>query len=836
METPSACRFRTLVLLAVLCVLAVHAAVRLAGPRPEELATDAALDARCRLRHWLAAASSRPAERLPGIPEEICLVGIDDQTLQRFGKFGSGAWAVREPFCQLLPVLDLYRPSTAGFDILFRPAAEQGAATGAAGNAPTADSVREAVQRLLDPAGGAPAARDLAELTRFAANQAESNLAAGFLYLGHPPPGRPEPGIPVTCAYDLRWPEPGAEVPPFSAADIVGSAPGAKDEKDGDVIPYLTELAIPAPNVRNVPDGYRYAVNATLPSKSIRDAVQHGFINVPRDSDGILRRMPLVLGVTWRNPATGRVRHEFVPSLPLLCVMAHWGLKPADVRVEFGDAVILNRRPPMRELRIPVDEQGRLYLNYAGRASDYPNVSMLHLLAAGRHELAARQGRLALTPEQKSVCRNISSQVRGRICLVGLTATGSTDIGPCPVDANTPYVHVHLTAVGNILSGCFLRPPGEALTLGALGALAFLSLLLFRQGGVTRLAVVTAGVLLAYEALAFGLLWLDAALLPFVAPVLLMTLLFLGVFALRHRVEIQGRKRIRAMFSTMVSPEVLRFMEEHPEKFSVAGVRADATVQFSDIAGFTAISEKEPPERVTAMLNEYFDAMTGIIMAEGGYVDKFEGDAIMAAWGVPYPSPDHAAAACRAMLRQREAVARLRPEFRQRFGVDLAVRFGVNSGSVIAGNMGSRRRFQYTVMGDAVNHAARLEPANKDYGTCILIGETTRAQIGDAFVTRLLDKVVLAGKTRPSCVYELVAEAGASEVSRERAEFIRLYEEGLLQYWKKNWGGAEARLRKALDIIPEDPAALEILRRIAVFRAAPPPEGWHGEHVRTGKG
>lgn len=834
METPSACRFRTLVLLAVLCVLMVHAAGRLTGPRPEELATDAAQDARCRLRHWLADASGRPTGRLPGIPEDLCLVGIDDQTLLRFGKFGSGAWAVREPFCQLLPVLDLHRPSAVGFDILFRPAAEQGAAAGTAETAPTPESVRQAVGRLLEPAGGAPAARDLAELTRFAANQAEANLADGFLYLAHPPPGKPEPGIPVVCAFDLRWPEPGAGVAPFSAADIVGNAPGAKSEKDGDTIPYLQELAIPAPNVRNIPDGYRYAVNATLPSKSIRDAVQHGFINVPRDSDGIIRRIPLVLGVTWKNPATGRVRHEFLPSLPLLCVMAHWGLKPADVQVAFGDAVILNRRPPLRELRIPVDGQGRLYLNYAGRAADYPNVSMLHLLAAGRHELAAREGRITLTPEQKSVCRNMAAMIRKRICLVGLTATGSTDIGPCPVDANTPYVHIHLTAAGNILSGRFLRPPGEALTLSVLGVLALVSLLLFRQGGVLRLAVVTAGVLLGYEALAFYLLWTDAALLPFTAPVLLMVLLFLGVFVLRHRLEIQGRKRVRAMFSTMVSPEVLRFMEEHPESFSVAGTRAEATIQFSDIAGFTAISEQQSPEQVTVMLNEYFDAMAGIIMAEGGYVDKFEGDAIMAAWGVPYAAAGHAAAACRAALRQRDAVARLRPEFRSRFGIDLAVRFGLNSGSVIAGNMGSRRRFQYTVMGDAVNQAARLEPANKDYGTSILIGETTRAQIGEAFVTRLLDKVVLAGKTRPACIYELIAEAGA-DLPRERREFISLYEEALLQHWKKNWGAAEARLRKALELMPEEPSAKELLRRIAAFRAVPPPEGWHGEHVRAGK-
>ncbi len=822
MENALAFRFPTLILLVVFSLLATLGLCRLLGEHPEELATDARLAARYRVRQWAAHLHPTPG-RIPAVSDGVCLVGIDDQTLLHFGKFGSGSWAVREPFCQLLPVLGFYQPSAVGFDILFRPAGELDE-RGVPRQPPSPESVRKAAGHLLDPES-TPTARDLLELTRFASHQAESFFAAQLLFLSQPPPGQKTPGVPVVCAFDFQGGGLSGDGRSFSRADILGSDPDSRDERAGETVPCLLDTAIPGRNLHGVPADYVYATGATLPSSAIRDAVRHGFINVPRDGDGIIRRIPLVMGFSWTNPATGRVRREFVPSLPLLCVLDHWGLKPADIEVTFGDAVVLKRPPPHRELRIPIDGQGRMYLNYAGRLGDFPNVSMLHLLPAGRRD--AMRGAEAKGGDFFGMLRN-------RICLVGLTATGSTDIGPCPIDSNTPYVHIHMTAIGNILAGRFLSPPGEWLSLAVLASLALPALLILRRGGMRRLILGMAGLLAAYHALAFLLLFRDAALLPAVAPTAFVALTALGVFASRHRAEILDRRRVRAMFSTMVSPEVLRFMEEHPESFSVAGRRAEATILFSDIAGFTSFSEQHTPERVTAMLNDYFDTMAGIIMSQGGYVDKFEGDAIMAVWGAPYAMEDHAAAACRAALDQRDAVLRLRPSFREKYGVELSVRFGVNSGIVLAGNMGSRHRFQYTVMGDVVNQAARLEPANKDYGTSILIGEAAHERVQDAFITRLLDKVILAGKSAPACIYELVAAADAGLPAGRKAA-IDLYEKALRLHWERDWDAAEQRLRQALELLPGEPAALMLMKRIAALRQTPPTAGWHGEHVRSSK-
>ena len=220
-------------------------------------------------------------------------------------------------------------------------------------------------------------------------------------------------------------------------------------------------------------------------------------------------------------------------------------------------------------------------------------------------------------------------------------------------------------------------------------------------------------------------------------------------------------------------------------------------------------------------------------MARGGYVDKYEGDLIMAEWGVPFAAKDHAAKACLAALEQQRELADLRPILRKEFGYDIFVRMGMNSGVVTAGNMGSDKRFQYTVLGDAVNLAARFEPANKDYKTDIIIGELTYEAARDVVEARLLDRIVVKGISRPVGIYELLGEKG--RVTPARVRVVDLYVEALRLHWERKWDEATERLAHALELDPQDGPSANLLLRIGWYRENPPSPGWQGEHVRATK-
>ncbi|NJK91051.1 MAG: adenylate/guanylate cyclase domain-containing protein [Blastochloris sp.] len=267
---------------------------------------------------------------------------------------------------------------------------------------------------------------------------------------------------------------------------------------------------------------------------------------------------------------------------------------------------------------------------------------------------------------------------------------------------------------------------------------------------------------------------------------------------------------------------------ESPEGLSLSGRKAEATMFFSDLAGFTSISEKLGAEELAQLLNRYLTPMTDIILEEDGYLDKYSGDGIMAVWGVPYPDPDHALKACRAALRQQDRLRELAAEIKAELGIEISVRMGINSGQVSAGNMGSERKMQYTVMGDPVNLAARLEPANKDYGTCIILAEETKKRLPETGPpTRLLDKMVVKGKTEPVLIYELLPGPIAPL-------WVPDYEAGLRKLWSRDWDGASELFQRVLSQV-QDVAAQGMLERIALYRREAPPPDWDGAHVRKFK-
>ncbi|MBI3268851.1 MAG: adenylate/guanylate cyclase domain-containing protein [Planctomycetes bacterium] len=259
---------------------------------------------------------------------------------------------------------------------------------------------------------------------------------------------------------------------------------------------------------------------------------------------------------------------------------------------------------------------------------------------------------------------------------------------------------------------------------------------------------------------------------------------------------------------------------------SLGGVRTPATIFFSDIANFTTISEQLKPEELTSLLNQYLTAMTDIVEETGGTVDKYIGDAIMAFWGAPNPVADHALLGCETALRQLATHEKMRVEWRKQGKPECVFRIGLNSGDIVVGNMGSNNRFNYTAMGDAVNLSSRLEGANKEYGTRVMVGENTHRLAVVKYEFRKLDRLQVKGKTVPVTVYELLGRKG--ELPREAAEFRDAFEKGLEAYFQQKWDEAASAFERAKAMRPDDGPCGVYLQRVAEMKAHPPAANWDG--------
>jgi adenylate cyclase len=539
----------------------------------------------------------------------------------------------------------------------------------------------------------------------------------------------------------------------------------------------------------------------------LNEASKTAFFNAVPDSDSIVRSNPLVWGYGDR----------IYPSLALEAVMLYMDFTRCTISYDEQGLVDIR----LKDLVIPTDKLGRMMVNYRTIREDSPVgfSSSFPTYSAG----AVLEGKFP------------PNALKGKIVFVGASAVGLKDIKASPLTQFFSGVEVHATIVDNILANDMLSNPSWMVGVNSLAIVLmgiFLTIFINRGRSWLSFLVSVAMILLAIK---MSLILLESFHLVFIpAWVILSIIVIYPVLTMiKFWQEELQKKRVRDMFGTMVSPTVLHYLENHPGSFSLSGQKREASMFFSDVAGFTTISETLQPEQLSHLLNSYLSPMTNIIMERGGYVDKYEGDAIMAEWGVPYPMEDHAAQACLAALEQQEKLAELRPMLKQQYGKEIWVRMGINSGSVTAGNMGSDKRFQYTVMGDAVNQAARLEPVNKDYGTRIIIGETTYEEAKGIVEARLIDKLIVKGKTTPICIYELLARKG--QLTPEKRDLMDLYQEGLTLYWERDWEKALACLERALALDPGDGPSAIIRSRIIEFQKTPPPENWTGEYRRMSK-
>ena len=513
------------------------------------------------------------------------------------------------------------------------------------------------------------------------------------------------------------------------------------------------------------------------------------------DPDAIFRRTSPLLAFDGR----------WVPSLGLAAYLA----AESGVKVEYRNGVLR-----VGNHEVPLDSQGKAILRFRGGAESFQAVNAAKVIQS---ELRLQEG--GKPTVEPSVFSN-------RYVIFGPTAPGLMDLKPIPTSKVCPGMVVHATFLDNLLSNAFIRPfPRVAaasvvlafcLVCGVAGRLASKG---WQAGAVFALLIAPFGLGAAgYEA---------GYWLPVMPSVTGCAFALVGALVVNYALEGRQKRFIKNAFQQYLSPAVIERLVQNPESLKLGGETRELSIYFSDVQGFTSISEVLTPEQLTALLNDYLTAMTDIVMEEGGTVDKYEGDAGIAFWNAPLDLPEHPVCAVRSALRCQRKLAEMRPAFRERVGRDLFMRVGLNTGPVVVGNMGSHQRFNYTFLGDAGNLAARLEGINKQFGTYVMMSEATALRIGNAFPSREISRVRVVGKAIPVRVFEPMLpddyEAGAA--------VFATFGKGL-QAW---YGGAFRDALAILEPIADKDAPARAYIKDCRKRLEGPAEAWDGVWQMTEK-
>ena len=540
----------------------------------------------------------------------------------------------------------------------------------------------------------------------------------------------------------------------------------------------LMEPAFPQSNITAISEATDYA----------------GFFNMEADRDGVVRWIPAVYKYkeTLYAPLAVMAAGAFLDSPPSLQV-ADYGIE--SLRVD--------------RISIPVDELGRIMINYRGGAKTYPHISVTDII----------NGNAA------------AADLKDKIVIVGATAVGIYDLRVTPFSSVYPGVEIHANIIDNILSKNFLYQPAWAAVFDIFGIIAtgfILGFILPRTGvfsGILSGLMVFAGYILVCQ-LFFTQ---KGFILNLVYPLAVLLMVYVIITAYKYLVESRQKRFIKDAFSTYLAPSVVKQLIDSPEKLVLGGEKRVITAFFSDVQGFTSISEKLSPEKLVEILNEFLTEMTDIILKVEGTVDKFEGDAIIAFFGAPNELENHAATACAASIEMQKKLAKLRGKWKAEGKPELMMRIGLCSGTAVVGNMGSKNRMDYTMMGDTVNTAARLEGVNKVYGTYTLVSDTTYRAAGQGFIFREIDKINVVGKKEPITVYQLLGFAGESD---ERMDKVRdFYARGLKAYQSREWEQAIGFFNEVLKIAPEDGPSLSLRGRCQMLHENPPEKDWNGAFV-----
>jgi adenylate cyclase len=537
-----------------------------------------------------------------------------------------------------------------------------------------------------------------------------------------------------------------------------------------------------------------------------------GFFNAPPDPDGVVRHAMTVLPFgRSKNPEDW----DLYASLDIMTARAYLSIPDSATILRYGQTGIYDIELGP-DTRVRPDDLGRILINYQGPWGTFPHHSIADVV----------EGKVP------------PAEFRDKIVLVGATATGIGDLRPTPYGGTDyPGIGIHANVIDNILNQGFLkRGPKEAL-IDALLILFFgIPLGIWMALVSPRWMWFGFGLLAPLVAVDY-LAFLRGSWLNFTVPAATLMGNVILVSLYRVLIEEKEKRRVRSAFGQYLSPEVIRRLLVNPEL--VQPKKTDITVMFSDIRGFTTISEKLDAQDLALFLNQYLSDMTEIVFANQGTLDKYIGDAVMAFWGAPYEEPGHAVRACDTALDMMKRVREMQKKWEAEGKPRLDIGIGLNTGVASVGNMGSIRRYGYTALGDAVNLSSRLEGLNKEYGTHILANETTYQSAKDeGFLFRELDLIRVKGKLQPAAIYELVGrstELGPNGVGQELLARIERFAEARVLYQRRQWAQAQRAFENIIAKWPDDGPSRAYWKRCQEYLFDEPPSGWDGVFTMTHK-
>ena len=539
-------------------------------------------------------------------------------------------------------------------------------------------------------------------------------------------------------------------------------------------------------------------------------AAGRGLFSIDPEHDGIIRRVPVIM----------EAQGSLVPSLTMemLRVVTQSGA----ILVRVNNAGVQSVAVP--GLEVPTDEHGQLWVHF-NKHDQSRFVSAKDVL----------QGNVP------------ADRFRGRLVLIGTSAIGLLDLKTTPVEAAMPGVEVHAQILESVLSKSLLVNPdyaiGAELSLAVLIGLAIV--VVAPMLSPTVVVFLGAGVIAGLIGLSFYLFAENNLLIDFTYPLISSWLIYLVLTFVNYFREQKQRQQIRSAFGFYLSPHMVEQLARSPEKLVLGGEERRMTILFSDVRGFTTISEhyKDDPQGLTRLMNRFLTPLTNAIIERKGTIDKYIGDAIMAFWNAPMDDPEQEANACDAALAMQERAVALNAELKREAEANggdympLRIGIGLNTGPCVVGNMGSDFRFNYSVLGDTVNLASRLEARTKDYRLPLVIGSRTAEAAKDKFATMEIDLILVKGKKQPEAVFAVLGRADAEQDPRCRG-LRELNAQMLARFRKQDWDGALElieRCRKAADGFDVIGLYDMYEERIAAYRADPPGPDWDGVYEAESK-
>jgi adenylate cyclase len=556
---------------------------------------------------------------------------------------------------------------------------------------------------------------------------------------------------------------------------------------------------------------------ADFPVDPVRAVSAFGFVNdEPSPIDDIRHTIPLVV----------RVQGKVFPSLALQTLCQMLQVDADKVEVDLPNHVVRMKSFSGQTWNVPVDDAGQFSINYR-RQTSFQAVSLGQMLQnLGNHTVHGEK-------------INPACDVSGKALLVGEAATALGDMGPSPLEGRSPLPYAHLNVMNNILKNDYLTFAPWWLVVFGWVSVTWPTLIRLKVATLGEAVAVPIVLSLVYIVGTFAVFWLWSIQVALFWPVASYGLLSVGGVILRWREERRGREQIKQVFSRMVSPEIMNYLLDHPDEMKLGGSDRRATVLFSDIRDYTKFSEGLEAEEVVRQLNVYFERMVPCVTECKGTFHKFIGDAIMAAWGDIEATSQGPEAdtrnAIRSALLMRERLRELNAERVADKLVALRVGIGLNHGPVQAGMLGSSGRMEFTVMGDAVNTASRLEGLTKEFKTDLAVSESVRHLLGDEFLVRRLGLIVLKGKTTPTVVFEVLAAKEEIANARLTPAFVARYEEAFDHFLARRFAEAEAGFVACAKEHPEDHCTVTYLAACREFLVTPPAPDWDGRIVMTTK-